>query len=973
MEPSGTEALSIKPIQKAAIHRICSGQVILDLAAAVKELVENSLDAGASIVEVKLKEYGSELIEVADNGPGVSPANYQGLTLKYHTSKIAAFTDLQTLSSFGFRGEALSSLCALADVTVTTRTAAEAVAARLQYDHAGQLVKQSSCARAVGTTVALAHLFAPLPVRHREFLRNVKREYGRLASLLQAYAVVATEVRMLCTNVVGKAPRSVLVQTQGRGSLKDNIVSVFSSKTATCLTPMEATLGDICQVHGFVSKPGAGSGRASADRQLFFINGRPVDLPKVGKLLNEVYRAYNSLQYPMAILNFTLPTQSYDVNVTPDKRRVMLHAEAALLAGLRHALHEVLAPSQYAFSVSSLPPGRGTTNTVGGHLDAVPTAAMQGRVPSRSPPLSVLTNDDHHMAGMSSDETDQGPQEQHLRKGDGDEDKGAEEEEEDIPIGRMTRDIQQRNSSLGPPSPLVSPQRAEEAAADAAHGEGCKTQLQRVPPSSKALDLFQLSKAPQQQQQQQRRSGQSTLGRFGFDSRAATAAAAARSGDCDAFMSDKCVHHGLSGSALLQEDEGVACADEGSPLKASTDVNDDDDDECVPIGFLKPRVSQQKGEDEADAYDAAHDDVVVPLDVLSLRTRRKRGLPLPSLSSSSGWSSHASRATNSKRRRRFAAATIGNGDVTAATGGAGAGGGGGGKEEALEAAACELQRCISKGDFTRMHVLGQFNLGFILTRLDDDIFIIDQHASDEKYNFERLSATVTLNRQPLLMPLPVELTAAEELTVAAHRDTFRRNGFEFEEVAEAPAGRRLRLVSVPFTKSVTFGIADVHELISLLADAPLPIEGEVQGFSDARQTTEVLAGTARPSRVRALLASRACRSSVMIGTALNKAQMLKVEAMPYMSNASLPACFSKDMTICMMIRWISTELFYFVYAGYSLTVDFLTSICVVLPQITSNLATLHAPWNCPHGRPTMRHLVDLSALYARHRDNQPEP
>jgi DNA mismatch repair protein PMS2 len=158
---------------------------VLDLAAAVKELVENSLDAGATNIEIRLKEYGAVLIEVADNGSGISPDNYQGLTLKYHTSKISEFSDLQSLSSFGFRGEALSSLCALSNVSVTTRTKEEAIGTRLDYDHSGAITSQQSVARAVGTTVAVAKLFAPLPVRHKEFTRNIRREYGRLLSILQ--------------------------------------------------------------------------------------------------------------------------------------------------------------------------------------------------------------------------------------------------------------------------------------------------------------------------------------------------------------------------------------------------------------------------------------------------------------------------------------------------------------------------------------------------------------------------------------------------------------------------------------------------------------------------------------------------------------------------------------------------------------------------------------------------------------------
>lgn len=307
----GGDGSKIQRIDKAAIHRICSGQVVLDLAAAVKELVENSLDAGATNIEIRLKEYGAVLIEVADNGSGISPDNYQGLTLKYHTSKISEFSDLQSLSSFGFRGEALSSLCALSNVSVTTRTKEEAIGTRLDYDHSGAITSQQSVARAVGTTVAVAKLFAPLPVRHKEFTRNIRREYGRLLSILQAYALIAKGVRIVCTNQVGKSGRSTVIQTQGSGSVKDNVITVFGIKTAACLEPLELSAMDVggqsVKVEGFVSKPGAGCGRASGDRQFFYVNGRPVDLPKISRLLNELYRSFNSTQCPMAVLNIMLP------------------------------------------------------------------------------------------------------------------------------------------------------------------------------------------------------------------------------------------------------------------------------------------------------------------------------------------------------------------------------------------------------------------------------------------------------------------------------------------------------------------------------------------------------------------------------------------------------------------------------------------------------------------------------------------
>ena len=129
---------SILPIKRKDVHRIQSGQVIVDLATAVKELVENSLDAGGTHVEVRLKEYGLTSFEVTDDGSGVEPSNYEALTLKHHTSKLSDFSDLEKTSSFGFRGEALSSLCGLSDsVVITTRVKEQAIGAQLEYDRSG--------------------------------------------------------------------------------------------------------------------------------------------------------------------------------------------------------------------------------------------------------------------------------------------------------------------------------------------------------------------------------------------------------------------------------------------------------------------------------------------------------------------------------------------------------------------------------------------------------------------------------------------------------------------------------------------------------------------------------------------------------------------------------------------------------------------------------------------------------------------
>ena len=212
-----------------------------------------------------------------------------------------------------------------------------------------------------------------------------------------------------------------------------------------------------------------------------------------------------------------------------------------------------------------------------------------------------------------------------------------------------------------------------------------------------------------------------------------------------------------------------------------------------------------------------------------------------------------------------------------------------------------------------MNIVGQFNLGFILgTRTSpaesgpegsDDLFIIDQHASDEKFNFERLQANTVVQSQRLVRPKLLSLTAVEEEIVIEHQEALEVNGFIVAVDEEAMVGERCSLVSLPLSREITFTLRDLEELISLLSESPpAPNFPEDLGGAQAGIPSNLQRHIPRPSRVRAMFAMRACRSSVMIGKSLSVPQMSK---------------------------------------------------------LVKNMGTIEKPWNCPHGRPTMRHLCGL--------------
>lgn len=995
MEVEAGKSPVIRRINKGVVHRICAGQVILDLSSAVKELVENSLDAGATSVEIALKEYGLESFQVIDNGSGISPQNFKVLALKHHTSKLLDFPDLQLLTTFGFRGEALSSLCALGNLTVETRTIDEVVATHLTYDHKGVLTAERKTARQVGTTVTVKKLFSNLPVRSKEFGRNIRKEYGKLISLLNAYALIAKGVRLICTNTTGKNARSVVLKTQGNGSLKENIITVFGTSTFSCLEPLTLSMSDGCMVEGFVSKPGYGSGRNIGDRQFFFVNGRPVDMPKIGKLVNELYRGANSRQYPIAIMNFSVPTRAYDVNVTPDKRKIFFSDESSILHSLREALEKIYSSNEASYSVnrvdelneSNLAINSHSTHEglqmLSKHLFADSSVVPQEKEDGGSTPPTVQDNikdssgeemkyngegilsgvqksnlyvtPDKKIMDSVSNRTDKHTcvQSTSTEKGRVFSEKllgrssivqaslnkfitvnkrkheSVETVLSEVPLLRSeprTARIRVNSSLDRTPSPSSpgncveiddssdktsnEPQAVKIPSIDSVFDESglnillssephmdrlrVNSSLNRTPSSSSPGDYVEIDDSIDITSDEYqpvkipsinsvfKESGSSILLPCGGRKRSVA------KDDGDASVLLACVEN-KQNRASEEEKAQVRVLDDVSELTASVGANS----KLIPHELPDAPIPLQSSGVSTDAPVVCSGSKVgftLQFNFEDLMSRRKKRL------SRLKFNSHASGSI--KLQGGFAAASL---ELSQGVNEEG-------KAKALAAATSELERLFRKEDFKQMKVIGQFNLGFVIGKIDQDLFIVDQHAADEKYNFERLSQTTILNQQPLLRPLRMELAPEEEIVISMHMDVFRKNGFSLVEDNHAPCGRRFVLKAVPFSKNITFGVADIKDLISILSDS----QGECSMIGSYRSDT---ADSVCPPRVRAMLASRACRSSIMIGDSLERNEMQK---------------------------------------------------------ILDHLASLRSPWNCPHGRPTMRHLVDLTSVRRRSANEETE-
>ncbi len=298
----------IKVLDSFVADKIAAGEVIERPVSAVKELVENSIDAGASSIIVEIRGGGKNYIRVTDDGCGIPPEEAETAFLRHATSKISTVTDLDNITSLGFRGEALASISAVSRLTMVTRTADSAMGIKLVL-HGGRLVSSERTGSNTGTTVIAEDLFYNTPAR-RKFMKSDAREASAIIELIQQLAVYYSDIRFMMIN-----NGQTLFTTSGSGDVLEAVHALYPEFRNTNLIPIEGT-----GVYGFVSDPGYT--RTNRKGQLFFVNGRIVSSSVIEKGLIDGYNGRIFSGYPCAILFIDQDPGDIDVNIHPGKREI---------------------------------------------------------------------------------------------------------------------------------------------------------------------------------------------------------------------------------------------------------------------------------------------------------------------------------------------------------------------------------------------------------------------------------------------------------------------------------------------------------------------------------------------------------------------------------------------------------------------------------------------------------------------------
>jgi DNA mismatch repair protein MutL len=337
--------MSIKPLDDNLINKIAAGEVIERPASVVKELIENSIDASATIISVNINRGGIDRIEVEDNGQGMEGEDIPLAFQRHATSKISSLEDLSNINTMGFRGEALPSIASVSRIDLYSQKAGSVGAfASLE---GGRFLKAENRPAPVGTRIIVSDLFFNTPAR-RSFLKSAVTEGNHVYDLLRRYALSRPDISFSFSN-----DRKQFFKSPGNGSLKDTVLTVFGRDFAGYLTDV-AYAGEEYTIEGLISTPELR--RTNRKNQYFFINHRPVRSVLLYKAVDQAYQGFLlSREQPAIILSLKIPPVSVDVNVHPQKSEVRFKDEKSVFRIVNAVLKGALEKIDYR-PLNYLPP-----------------------------------------------------------------------------------------------------------------------------------------------------------------------------------------------------------------------------------------------------------------------------------------------------------------------------------------------------------------------------------------------------------------------------------------------------------------------------------------------------------------------------------------------------------------------------------------------------------------------------------------
>ncbi|HCT36119.1 MAG TPA: DNA mismatch repair endonuclease MutL, partial [Firmicutes bacterium] len=324
---------NIRLLSEATINKIAAGEIIERPASVVKELLENSLDAGATRIEVEIRAGGRQLIRVTDNGAGMDRDDAVMALERHSTSKIRESEDLESLKTLGFRGEALASIAAVSIFKLVTVPKSGSIGTALEAK-AGVIKSVQEAGAAVGTTITIRDLFFNVPARLK-YMKSIPTEASYIADLIGRLAMSRPDVSFRLLH----GDFEVLF-THGTGNMAEVLSAVLGKDIAKDLLEIGYEAENL-RIGGFIGKPE--HARSNRHSQHFFVSGRTVRSPLIGAALEKAYKTLLPIaRFPLAVIFIELPGTEVDVNVHPTKAEVKFSREDAIFSAVYRAVSNAL-------------------------------------------------------------------------------------------------------------------------------------------------------------------------------------------------------------------------------------------------------------------------------------------------------------------------------------------------------------------------------------------------------------------------------------------------------------------------------------------------------------------------------------------------------------------------------------------------------------------------------------------------------
>ncbi|CAI8583517.1 unnamed protein product [Vicia faba] len=377
------EQPKIQRLSESVVNRIAAGEVIQRPVSAVKELVENSLDAGSTSINLSIKDGGLKLIQVSDDGHGIRHEDLPILCERHTTSKLSAFEDLQSIKSMGFRGEALASMTYVAHVTVTTITKGQLHGYRVSYRDGVMEHEPRPCAAVKGTQIMVENLFYNMAAR-KKTLQNSSDDYSKIVDVVSRFAIHHTNVSFSCRK---HGAVKADVHTMATSSRLDSIRTVYGVSAARNLVEVEASDNDpsssVFEMNGYVSNANYAAKKIT---MVLFINDRLVEWSALKRAIEIVYAAtLPKASKPFIYISIVLPPENIDVNVHPTKREVSLLNQEVIIEKIQSVIESTLRSSNEARTFQDQTAGQSSISRIDkskeDNLSPTPSGSRAPKVP----------------------------------------------------------------------------------------------------------------------------------------------------------------------------------------------------------------------------------------------------------------------------------------------------------------------------------------------------------------------------------------------------------------------------------------------------------------------------------------------------------------------------------------------------------------------------------------------------------------